>query len=212
MRLFEAAHVFKYDWDMVSQAHWRKYPNEKTPHVRHVEILNQDVDPSTGVLRTERLIMVRQSVPLAVRKIFGGDASYVLEYSEVDPEQKTLTIQSQNLTYSNLLSVGEHIVYRPHAEDRAHTVFTQSAQLKASGALFRLATKIEDMCWARFHDNAQIGRLGLEQVLSKILAERQALTTVAQAPPPVNATAGVSYLRGKEELAFSSWKELGRSN
>ncbi|KAJ2784086.1 Phospholipid metabolism protein [Coemansia javaensis] len=175
MRLFEATHVFKHDWATVSLANWRKYPNEKTPHVQHVEILNQDVDPETGVLRTERLIMVRQSVPALVRRVFGGDTSYVLEYSEVDPRQQTLVMQSQNLTFSNLLSVGEHITYRPHAENPAHTEFTQSAQLKASGMLSRLAGRIEDMCLSRFNDNAHVGRLGLELVLSRILAERQAM-------------------------------------
>ncbi|PIA18990.1 protein MSF1 [Coemansia reversa NRRL 1564] len=180
MRLFEATHVFKHDWETVSLASWRKYPNENTPHVRHVEVLNQEVDPDTGVLRTERLIMVQQGVPVLLRKLFGGDASYVLEYSEVDPRQRTLEMQSQNMTYSNLLSVGEHIVYKPHPEQPQHTTFTQSAELKACGAMFRLATKIEDICWNRFNDNAHIGRLGLEQVLSKILAERQALTKVPQ--------------------------------
>ncbi|KAJ2802620.1 Phospholipid metabolism protein [Coemansia helicoidea] len=180
MRLFEATHVFKYDWATVSLANWRKYPSEKTPHVRHVEVLNQEVDPVTGVLRTERLIMVCQNVPALVRKVFGGDTSYVLEYSEVDPNQQTLVMQSQNLTFSNLLTVGEHITYRPHPENAAHTTFTQSAQLKASGALFRLANRIEDMCWNRFNDNAHVGRLGLELALSRILAERQAMVQAPQ--------------------------------
>ncbi|KAJ1940319.1 Phospholipid metabolism protein [Kickxella alabastrina] len=175
MRLFEATHVFKHDWATVSLANWRKYPNDKTPHVRHVEILNQDIDENTGILRTERLIMVTQNVPTLVRKIFGGDTSYVLEYSEVDPAQQTMVMQSQNMTFSNLLSVGEHIVYKPDPEDPRHTMFTQSAQVKASTALYRLANKVEDMCWNRFKDNAHVGKLGMEQVVSKILAERQAL-------------------------------------
>ncbi|KAJ1905308.1 Phospholipid metabolism protein [Coemansia sp. IMI 209127] len=173
MRLFEATHVFKHDWETVSLANWRKYPNDKTPHVRHVEVLNQDVDPETGVLRTERLIMVKQNVPTLLRKLFGGDASYVLEYSEVDPRQKSMMMQSQNMTFSNVLSVGEHILYKPDPDNLDHTQFIQSAQLKASTALCRLANKVEDMCWNRFKDNAQIGKLGLEQVVSKILAERQ---------------------------------------
>ncbi|KAJ1864679.1 Phospholipid metabolism protein [Coemansia sp. RSA 486] len=175
MRLFEASHVFKHDWATVSLANWRKYPNDKTPHVRHVETLNQEVDEATGILKTERLIMVKQSVPTLVRKIFGGDTSYVLEYSEVDPAKQTLVMQSQNMTFSNLLSVGEHITYMPDPENPAHTIFTQSAQLKASAALYRLANKVEDMCWNRFKDNAHVGKQGLEQVVFKILAERQAM-------------------------------------
>ncbi|KAJ2722599.1 Phospholipid metabolism protein [Coemansia sp. Benny D115] len=184
MRLFEATHVFKHDWATVSLANWRKYPNDVTPHVRHVEILNQHVDEERGVLCTERLIMVTQNVPTLVRKVFGGDTSYVLEYSEVDPAKQTLTMQSQNMTFSNLLSVGEHIVYKPDPENPEHTLFTQSAELKASSALYRLANKIEDMCWNRFKDNAHFGRLGLEQVLSKINAERQAMLMTQAVPVP----------------------------
>ncbi|KAJ1736408.1 Phospholipid metabolism protein [Coemansia sp. BCRC 34490] len=175
MRLFEATHVFRHDWDTVSLASWRKYPNDKTPHVRHVEVLNQEVDPETGVLRTERLIMVKQNVPTLLKKLFGGDMSYVLEFSEVDPRKKSMVLQSQNMTFSNVLSVGEYILYQPDPDNRAHTQFVQSAQLKASSALCRFANKVEDMCWNRFKDNAHIGKLGLEQVVSTILAERQAL-------------------------------------
>lgn len=182
MRLFEATHVFQHDWATVTLANWRKYPNDKTPHVRHVEVLNQDVEPDTGILRTERLIMVRQNVPTLIKKLFGGDTSYVLEYSEVDPHKQTLVMQSQNLTFSNLLSVGEHITYKPVEEDPEHTLFIQSAQLKASGALYRLASKVEDMCWNRFKDNAHVGKQGLEQVLSKITAEREAMTMAQSLP------------------------------
>ncbi|KAJ1958331.1 Phospholipid metabolism protein [Linderina pennispora] len=178
MRLFEATHVFKHDWDTVSLANWRKYPNDKTPHVRHVEVINQELDETTGILRMERLIMVKQNVPTLIRKLFGGDVSYVLEYSEVDPKQRTLTMQSQNLTFGNLLSVGEHIVYKPDPENVKHTVFVQSAQVKAAGAMSRFASRVEDFCVNRFKDNASIGRMGLEQVVSTILAERKQAQTM----------------------------------
>ena len=49
----------------------------------------------------------------------GCDAhsQYVREISIIDPKKKTLTMRSQNLTMSNILSVEEEIEYREHPED-----------------------------------------------------------------------------------------------
>ncbi|KAJ1917963.1 Phospholipid metabolism protein [Mycoemilia scoparia] len=175
MRFFEATHKYPFDWETVSLASFRKYPNDKTPHVQHVEVLNQEIDPETGVLKTERLIMVKQNAPRLMMKLLGGsDSSYVLEYSEVDPRDKTLTMHSTNLTFSNLLTVGEKIVYKPDPEDTKNsTLFAQSAKLSADGVLSRFSSYIEETCLKRFHDNALVGKLGLEQVLHKILAEKR---------------------------------------
>ena len=177
MRFFEATHNYPFEWETVSLASFRKYPNDKTPHVQHVEVLNQDVDPVTGVLRTERLIMIKQGAPKLIVKLLGGsDHSYVLEYSEVDLKGKTLTMQSTNLTFSNLLTVGEKIVYKPDPANPKQTLFVQSVCLSADGALSRFSSYVEETCLKRFRDNASVGRLGLEQVLDKILSERKGAT------------------------------------
>ncbi|KAJ1679788.1 Phospholipid metabolism protein [Spiromyces aspiralis] len=178
MRFFEATHKYPFEWEIVSLASFRKYPNDKTPHVQNVEVINQEVDPDTGVLKTERLIRVSQSAPRLVLKLLGGsESSYVLEYSEVDPKGKTLTMHSTNLTFSNLLKVGENVVYKPDLEDAGATLFVQSACLSADGALSRFSSYVEESCLKRFRDNASIGKLGLEQVLHRILNERQATST-----------------------------------
>lgn len=69
MKLFQCIHQFNYPWSQVSAANWQKYPNEKCPHVMHVDVLDRVVDPETGVLTTERLITVKQNAPAIVMKV-----------------------------------------------------------------------------------------------------------------------------------------------
>ena len=79
MKIFETKHIYNYEWSVVSAANWRKYPNEGSPHVQAVDILNQHVDPETGILTTERLFTVTQNVPTIILKV------YIFKHIEYHP-------------------------------------------------------------------------------------------------------------------------------
>lgn len=53
----------------MNQGIWRKYPNRECAHVISVDVLDRSIDPKTGVLRTERVLGVRQKAPLWVLKV-----------------------------------------------------------------------------------------------------------------------------------------------
>jgi len=174
MKFFETKHYFESSWEAATLAVWRKYPNDKTPHVKHVEILSRELDPVTGILRTERLIVVSQSMPRLLQKLFGTDeCSYALEYSEVDPNEKTMILKSMNLTFQNLMVVAEKIDYRVNPENQNQTQFIQSATLNANGLMSRFSSLVEDQSLKIFKNNAHIGKLGFEQVLERILNEQK---------------------------------------
>lgn len=119
MKFFKSTHEYSYEWNLVSAAQWQKYPNVDCPHVSHVDVLNRQLDPKTGVLTTERLITVNQNIPTIIKKILGSTSTqYVREISIIDPQTKTLTMRSINLTLCNLLSVEETIVYHEHPDDK----------------------------------------------------------------------------------------------
>lgn len=169
MKVFESSCVFEYPWANVSIANWRKYGawNTQSTHVVAVDTLNQSVDPSTGILRTERLITCKQNAPRWLMKIIGGtEESYVREVSEVDPQQQTVTLRSMNLTGSNIISVQETVVYSPDpSSPETRTRFQQDAQITAYGAFSRICGAIEDWSVERFGQNARKGRVGFEAVL-----------------------------------------------
>ena len=178
MKIFENRCVFPYDWEKVSAAHWRKYPNEKADHVVAVDTLRTAYDSERGVLRVERLITCRQSAPRWVAKLVGAtDESYVREVSEVCMRDKTLTLLSTNLTFSHILSVQERVRYLPNPKTPNETIFLQDAKITAYGALTRFANgMMEDFTIDRFRQNALRGKAGFESVLDRIFKKEEMLS------------------------------------
>ncbi|KAF4314495.1 PRELI/MSF1 domain-containing protein [Botryosphaeria dothidea] len=170
MKIFSTAHDFNYSWEEVSINNWRKYCpwNEKTPHVIAVDTLSRHVDPVTGILRTERLITCKQSTPKWLSSFLGGqEVSHVYETSYVDPKEKKVTMTSVNMTWSDLLSVRETVVYKPCATAPNHkTTFEQNAKIIAMcGGWQKVKNGIEQFTVERFQQNAARGREGFEMVL-----------------------------------------------
>jgi hypothetical protein len=168
MKVFSNTVTFNYSWDEVSTANWQKYGpwNNKSEHVIAVDTLSRSVDPETGILRTERLITCKQSPPEWLKSIFPAkmDETQVYEASYVDPRTKTLTMISQNLTFSNLVRIQEEVTYRPNTAHQ--TQFFQSARITAlCGGWQRIKNGIEDTLINRFRENAVKGREGFERVL-----------------------------------------------
>ncbi|CAI6089729.1 unnamed protein product [Clonostachys chloroleuca] len=180
MKVFSNAVTYNYSWDEVSTANWQKYGpwNNKSEHVVAVDTLSRSVDPATGILRTERLITCKQSAPEWMKSLMGGslDDHFVYEASYVDPANKTLTMVSQNLTWNNLVSVQEEVVYSPLTDHQ--TQFIQSARITAlCGGWQRIKNSIEDTLVNRFRENAAKGKEGFERVLEMsriVFAEEKA--------------------------------------
>ena len=170
MKIFSSSHEFDYSWDEVSIANWRKYCswNNRSTHVIGVDILDRRLDPATNILRTERLITCHQGAPKWIQPFLGGtETSLVFEVSYVDPAAKRVTMCSQNLTWSELLSVQETVVYRPNPTTPGRTIFDQNAKIVAlCGGWQRIKNKIEDFTVERFSQNAVKGREGFERVLA----------------------------------------------
>lgn len=171
MKVFAADCTFDYSWSEVSTANWRKYCpwNDKSPHVIAVDTLSRNLEPATGILRTERLITCQQNAPAWVVSLLGGssDKSHVYEVSYVDPRSKKVTMCSTNLTWSNVLSVRETVTYQPSGVDPVNkTDFSQDAKITAlCGGWQKVKAKIEDASMERFRENAKRGKEGFEAVL-----------------------------------------------
>ncbi|KAI1340390.1 MSF1-domain-containing protein [Xylariaceae sp. FL0016] len=178
MKVFSNTCTFNYSWEEVSTANWRKYCpwNDKSTHVIAVDTLAREVDPATGILRTERLITCKQSAPDWLKSMFGGmETNQVLETSYVNPADKTVTMVSQNLTFANLVNVQETVIYKPLGANQ--TQFVQDARITAlCGGWQRIKNSIEDSLVTRFKENATKGREGFECVLAmsrRVFAEER---------------------------------------
>jgi hypothetical protein len=132
-------------------------------------------------LTTERLITCSQTAPAWVLAVLGSSPiSHVLETSTVDPSSKRVTMTSTNLSWSNILSVQETVVYEPERllsskksstsdsldGEQEKTRFKQEAKITAlCGGWQKIRTKIEEASVERFGENARRGREGFEAVL-----------------------------------------------
>ena len=180
MKIFSASHEFDYNWEEVSIGNWRKYGpwNNKSTHVIGVDTLSRTLDPNTNILRTERLITCKQNAPKWVQSFLGGqETSLVYEVSYVDPAAKKVTMCSQNMTWSNLLSVQETVVYTPSSQRSGKTTFDQQAKVIAlCGGWQKIKNSIEEITVERFRENAVKGREGFERVLAisrEVFAEQR---------------------------------------
>ena len=84
--------------------------------------------------------------------------------------EKRVTMCSTNLTWANMISVRETVVYQPDdsASEPGHerTKFEQEARITAlCGGWQKLRSKIEEASVERFRENARRGREGFEAVL-----------------------------------------------
>ncbi|KAF8321757.1 MSF1-domain-containing protein [Clavulina sp. PMI_390] len=169
-------HTYEHPWSLVNQGIWRKYPNRQCAHVISVDVLDRSVDPKTGIIRTERILGVKQKAPAWVLKLLGGsEDAFVREVSFVDPRTQRTTLTSVNLSLSQYLAVVENISYTPSSSaPLARTNFYQSVSIKAGSAMWRsLGGNLERWSAQRFFENASKGRQGLEEVLTRLWEELQ---------------------------------------
>ncbi|KAG8447169.1 hypothetical protein GDO86_014581 [Hymenochirus boettgeri] len=170
MKIWTSEHVFDHPWETVTTAAMQKYPNPMNPGVVGVDVLNRHVD-SSGKLHSDRLLSTEWGMPSIVRSIIGTSRTktYIQEHSVVDPAEKTMELKSRNITFTNMVSVDERLVYKPHPQDSGKTVLTQEAVITVKGV--SLSSYLEGMMANTISSNANKGRDAMEWVIGKLNAE-----------------------------------------
>ncbi|XP_039972900.1 PRELI domain containing protein 3A isoform X2 [Xiphias gladius] len=156
MKIWSTEHVFSYPWETVIKAAMRKYPNPMNPNVVGVDVLDRSLD-AEGRLHSHRLLSTEWGLPGIVRAILGTNQTqtYVKEHSIVDPEEKKMELCSTNITLTNLISVDERLLYRPHPDNPEVTILTQEAIITVKGV--SLSSYLEGMMARRMSANARKG-------------------------------------------------------
>uniref|UniRef100_A0A8C7GGF9 PRELI domain containing 3A n=1 Tax=Oncorhynchus kisutch TaxID=8019 RepID=A0A8C7GGF9_ONCKI len=152
-----------YPWETVIKAAMRKYPNPMNPNVVGVDVLDRNLD-TDGRLHSHRLLSTEWGLPGIVRILGTGHTrTYVKEHSIVDPEEKKMELYSTNITLTNLVSVDERLVYRPHPDNPEVTVLTQEAIITVKGV--SLSSYLEGMMALRMSANARKGWDAIEWII-----------------------------------------------
>lgn len=142
-------------------------------------MLERKVDP-TGKLHSDRLLSTEWGIPSVVKSLIGATRTktYIQEHSVVDPVAKTLELKSSNITFTNLVSVDERLIYKPHPQDPGKTVLTQEAIISVKG--ISLSSYLEGLMANTISSNAHKGRDAMEWVISKLNSEIEDLKASAR--------------------------------
>lgn len=88
-----------------------------------------------------------------------------------------MTLKTKNLTFCNIVTIDEKLVYSPHPEDSTKTQLKQEAVVTIRGV--PLSSYLEGMITQNINNNAHKGRQGMEWVIQKIKVEAETLQAEA---------------------------------
>lgn len=169
MKLWTTEHTFCHPWKKVTEAAWKKYPNELNTNVTAIDVLNRQISED-GCLLTTRIFGSHWNLPKLITSLLGmPEMCYAVEHSDVDMKNEKMTLKTVNYTFWGILAVEETLVYQGDKEDPDRTHLTQGAKISVNGIQF--ANYFEDLIVSNFDATAIKGRTALEQVINKIKIE-----------------------------------------
>ncbi|XP_005993633.1 PRELI domain containing protein 3B [Latimeria chalumnae] len=179
MKIWTSEHVFNHPWETVMTAAMQKYPNPMNPSIVGVDVLDRRIDVN-GKLHSNRLLSAEWGLPSIVKSLIGASRTrtYIQEHSVVDPEQQTMELRSSNITFTNMVSVDERLIYKPHPRDPEKTILTQEAIISVKGV--SLSSYLEGVMANTISSNANKGREAMEWVIRKLNTELEEFAASAR--------------------------------
>lgn len=154
MLLFNNEFIFKYKWNNVTLSFWNKYPNNYNKNVVATHVIDRYIE--NNILITNRIIETSFFKYIPYMKQF-----LISEYSEVNYDLKQMTIISKNITFTNNISVEEHITFKTN--DIENTIMNQIIKVNAFSFGFIIEKKIMN----EIKKNCNLGYETLINILEK---------------------------------------------
>jgi len=182
VQLFNQEHTFAHPFSRVTSAFWRKYPNEKAPHVKAIDCLerqivhlpaannnNQSSNATQACLVTSRIISCESAVPGWLNSLGVSSHAYALESTVVNPVTQEMIVKSRNLTGSSLMVMEETCSYHVDADNPQHTRYSQQAKITAFLPMF--SGKFETFTVQNVQRKSKEGLDTIEQLCMRIKHE-----------------------------------------
>ncbi|KAF8936295.1 PRELI-like family-domain-containing protein [Dissophora ornata] len=183
VKFYQHTSSFEHAWDNVTYAFWLRYPNPFASHVVGCDVIDRQVDPETGVLRTTRLILKQGVLPRWGRHMIKNPDAYIIEESEVDPRTQTMVTRTKNLNHVRVMQVEETQTFTVHPENSKWTQVKTEARI-ISELRWGLTGRVESFGINKFMDNSAKARKGMAHILERLRHN------AALAATPVAAAAG----------------------
>ncbi|XP_077958430.1 PRELI domain containing 1a isoform X1 [Gasterosteus aculeatus] len=105
VKYFCCAGLLRSSWDQVCIAFWQRYPNPYSNHVLTEDIIFREVTP-TNCLKSRRLLTKTSRAPRWMEPYLPkqmASSAYIIEDSIVDPQKKTMTTLTWNISHARLM-------------------------------------------------------------------------------------------------------------
>lgn len=169
MKIWTTEHIFQHPWEEVVQGALRKYPNPFNSNVTGLDVVERKVD-SDGVLRSHRLMSTTWNLPSWSERLIGlNHHCFGSEHSEINPVKKLMKLRTRNLTFSNVITIEEHLSYEANPQDPKTTLMKQESVITVKG--IPLGSYIEGLVENTCSNNAVKGRQAMEWAIGTIKAE-----------------------------------------
>ncbi|KAA8500062.1 PRELI domain containing protein 3B [Porphyridium purpureum] len=160
-------YVYEHPWELVTAAHWMKYPNARCPQVLSADVLERRVEDGGRVLHTRRLFTGASAVPQKLHWLIPASPAYALEHSVVDTRERRMTLTLQSLSFANILQITETCVYEPHESRTDCTVFTQEWTCEWKVPSY-LKKRLDSLSLQRFRASVENGRTAVAEICAEL--------------------------------------------
>ncbi|KAK6474900.1 PRELI domain-containing protein 1 [Huso huso] len=209
VKYFLGLSVLKSSWDQVFVAFWQRYPNPYSKHVLTEDILFREVTPDNRLI-SRRLLTKTNRAPRWTEKYLPSNmarSAYIIEDSIVDPQSRTLTTFTWNISHARYMAVEERCVYGVNPDNNSWTEIKREAWISSN--LFGLSRALQEFGLARFKSSITKTMKGFEFILAKMQGgtpSRTLAETAKEATDKVKETALAATEKAKD-LASQAQKK-----
>jgi 4-amino-4-deoxychorismate lyase len=119
---------------------------------------------SNGILYTTRLFLKEGKLPSWGRSLIPISEAFIIEFSEVDPINKTMKTVTRNLSHKKVMLVEETQIYTQDPLDQNRTLIKTEARIVSNTGWF-IGSRIEGFGLYRFKKNLINSSKGILHVL-----------------------------------------------
>ncbi|KAK1161276.1 PRELI domain-containing protein 1, mitochondrial-like [Acipenser oxyrinchus oxyrinchus] len=209
VKYFLGLSVLKSSWDQVFVAFWQRYPNPYSKHVLTEDILFREVTPDNRLI-SRRLLTKTNRAPRWTEKYLPSNmarSAYIIEDSIVDPQSRTLTTFTWNISHARYMAVEERCVYGVNPDNNSWTEIKREAWISSN--LFGLSRALQEFGLARFKSSITKTMKGFQFILAKMQGgtpSRTLVETAKEATDKVKETALAASEKAKD-LASQAQKK-----
>ncbi|XP_010896785.1 PRELI domain containing 1a [Esox lucius] len=206
VKYFACVGLLRSSWDQVCMAFWQRYPNPYSNHVLTEDIIFREVTHG-NCLVSRRLLTKTNRAPRWMEKylpVTMARLAYIIEDSIVDPQARTMTTLTWNISHARMMSVEERCEYRMNPDNPSWTEINREAWISSN--LYGLSRAVQEFGLARFKTSVTKTMKGFEYVLAKMQGETPSRTLAEHATDRARETALAAKEKAKD-LASQAQKK-----